>query len=189
MLSVKMIYLQTFILSSEGRLTARSFGIDGKEVVFGNFVKGQCFSRLGHLENSLTAVDFEAQEDSLILKLSGENFDLFAQQYPNVIRSVIHFQNIVIKCLAQQVFEFSTMSVPKRVRACLLRLARGLDEVDNTVLIDPAPSHYEIATSISTHREAVSRELGSLASAGIIKTGNRSIKILDMKKLISMIEN
>ena len=53
-------------------------------------------------------------------------------------------------------------------------------------LIEPAPSHYEIATRLSTHREAVSKELAALSKDGVVDSGRKSIRILDLARLQQM---
>ncbi|MCP4766244.1 MAG: winged helix-turn-helix domain-containing protein [Gammaproteobacteria bacterium] len=53
----------------------------------------------------------------------------------------------------------------------------------NTVVVETPPTHEEIAFRISTHREAVTKELKRLEKEGII-TWNRSIhQINDLHRL------
>jgi predicted transcriptional regulator len=51
------------------------------------------------------------------------------------------------------------------------------------VVLSPAPSLSEIADRISTHREAVSRELSRLAGIGLLRREGGNLRILDMTKL------
>ncbi|MFO1158980.1 MAG: helix-turn-helix domain-containing protein [Reyranellaceae bacterium] len=46
----------------------------------------------------------------------------------------------------------------ERVRRELLRLAATGTRFGNSVVIRPAPTHYDIAARIGSHREAVTRE-------------------------------
>ena len=75
------------------------------------------------------------------------------------------------------------MTVRHRICSELLRMieAQGTDEGE--VLIDPAPSHYQLATRLSTHREAVSREFSHLHSQGIIRVGRKKLTILNIPGL------
>ena len=47
----------------------------------------------------------------------------------------------------------------------------------------PAPTHAELANSIGTHREAVTREMRALTAQNIIRTGRRRIEFLDIARL------
>jgi CRP/FNR family transcriptional regulator, cyclic AMP receptor protein len=82
----------------------------------------------------------------------------------------------IIRSHQQRVVEFSTLPVRSRIHAELLRLARlsppGPDRT--SAVVSPAPTHAEIASRISTHREAVTRELNELARAKLVeKRGGR----------------
>ena len=55
----------------------------------------------------------------------------------------------------------SALPVHCRVHAELLRIAVPL-KINNDAILSPAPTHEEIASRISTHREAVTREMAGL---------------------------
>src|SRR5262249_5502620 len=90
----------------------------------------------------------------------------------------------------QRVVEFSTLPVRSRVHAELLRLARisARDPDRTTAVIAPAPTHAEIASRISTHREAVTRELNELVRAKVIEKRGSALVIRDIVELTNMIE-
>ena len=67
-----------------------------------------------------------------------------------------------------RVIELGTLSVRNRIHAKLLRLSRPSATERNTAIISPIPTHANIASFISTHREAITRELNDLARAGRI---------------------
>jgi hypothetical protein len=77
----------------------------------------------------------------------------------------------IIRSHQQRVVEFSTLPVRSRIHTELLRLARlsppGPDRT--SAVVSPAPTHAEIASRISTHREAVTRELNELARAKLVE--------------------
>jgi len=89
------------------------------------------------------------------------------------------------------VVEFSTLAVNNRIHAELLRLARGQmtePAVDvDAVMIPQLPTHQEIANRISTHREAVGRELARLEKLGLIARDGHALKILDVPHLARMV--
>jgi hypothetical protein len=57
-----------------------------------------------------------------------------------------------------------------------------------TAVIAPAPTHAEIASRISTHREAVTRELNALARARLIEKRSGVLVIRDIAALTEMVE-
>ena len=68
----------------------------------------------------------------------------------------------------------------------LLRLAATGERSGNSVVIDPAPTHREIASYLGSHREAVTREFSRFESDGILEVHRRQIRILDVQRLERM---
>ena len=54
---------------------------------------------------------------------------------------------------------------------------------------EPAPTHVEIASRVSTHREAVTRELNRLAKIGIIERRGGTLLIKDLDHLGQMVQD
>ena len=92
-----------------------------------------------------------------------------------------------IRTLTTRVYEFSALAVSNRIQAELLRLAKLAPEDGKSVLIAAAPTHSEIASRISTHREAVTRELNRLSRLGIIERKGSALLIKDIDRLAEMV--
>ncbi|MDX1485398.1 MAG: helix-turn-helix domain-containing protein, partial [Alphaproteobacteria bacterium] len=86
------------------------------------------------------------------------------------------------------VFEFSTLAVKNRIHAELLRLARRSGIEGNRASLSPAPTHSEIASRVSTHREAVTRELNAMAKDGLIARSGGGLVVTDVERLAEMVE-
>ena len=76
-----------------------------------------------------------------------------------------------------------------RIQAELLRLAKKQATGSNIVIISPVPTHVELANLVSTHREAVTRELNNLERDNLILRKDHELHILDIAKLTKMVEN
>ena len=88
-----------------------------------------------------------------------------------------------VRRLSERVLEFSTLVVQNRIHAELLRLAADSGHRAGQALLSPAPSLSDIADRISTHREAVSRELSRLVSVGLLRRERGGLKITDVARL------
>ena len=84
--------------------------------------------------------------------------------------------------------EFSTLTVQKRIEVELLRLARETAPGQKSAVIFPAPTHAELASRVSTHREAVTRALGELARAGIVEKRCGTLVIGDVDALAALVD-
>ena len=76
-----------------------------------------------------------------------------------------------------------------RIHAELLRLARKNLSGENSAEIHPAPTHLDIANRISTHREAVSREISELSKCGILQRKNGKLIIHDINRLETLLQD
>lgn len=173
----------------EGAVSARSFSCNGKEVSYMEIPAGEIFGEFSAIDGKPRSSSIETTEASLIAQMRSDDFRvLIAENSELGLRIAEHLIGKVRE-LTQRVFEFGTLSVRQRVQAELLRLCGSNNKSSNTCIIDPAPTHYELATRIATHREAVSRELGNLVSLGIIQIGRKSITIDDLTRLRNMVEH
>jgi CRP/FNR family cyclic AMP-dependent transcriptional regulator len=94
-----------------------------------------------------------------------------------------------IRALTTRVYEFSTLAVNNRIQAELLRLANLASKDGKSARIVPAPTHVEIASRVSTHREAVTRELSRLSRIGIIERTGADLIVKDIERLSEMVHD
>ena len=94
---------------------------------------------------------------------------------------------IKIRELTNRVYEFSSLDVANRTRAELLRLALAGHRQGRSAKIAPAPTHAEIASRVSTHREAVTREINRLSKLGILERQGGALIVKDIERLEDMV--
>jgi CRP-like cAMP-binding protein len=92
------------------------------------------------------------------------------------------------RSVTRRVYELSTLHVNTRIQSELLRLA-SLRPDGKCACIVPAPTHVEIANRVSTHREAVTRELNRLLRIGIIQRRDDALLITDVDRLAEIIHD
>ncbi len=172
----------------EGRVLAKKYSADGKEVAYTEMTKGGLFGEFSAIDLNPRSASIETLEKSYIARMKASEFRKLIITYPVLGLKLAEHLVEKNRDLTARVFEYSTMAVNHRICAELLRLidAESCDNNEYTIL--PAPSHYQIATKLSTHREAVSRELSHLSSLGILEAGRQKIKILDISRLRKLTE-
>ena len=89
--------------------------------------------------------------------------------------------------MTARIIEFSTLAVKNRIHCEILRMARAIQDGTGEYEINPAPTHSEIAGRISTHREAVRREISYLKQIGIIERRGRAFVVRDIDELEHMV--
>lgn len=167
----------------EGAVLVRSYSLEGKEVSYNDIRQGEIFGEFSAIDGKPRSASVDAIEDCTIARMTSEQFRSLLTENPIIGLRLSELLVAKSRALTRRIFEYGTLPVRERVQQELLRLCSGAKPGINRFVIDPAPTHYEIATRIATHREAVSRELNQLAFAGLIEIDRRRIKVLDIKKL------
>ena len=147
------------------------------------------FGEIAAVDNKSRSAYVLTLSETILAVTTAQNFLWLMQLYPSVMnRTLTRFAQL-IRLLSERVVEFSSLDVRNRLHAELLRLAWQNMDNANTATISPAPKHIELASRISTHREAITRELTQLASSGLINKGKNWLRINDVVKLENMIQD
>ncbi len=175
-----------FIVEGEVRVTI--YFLSGKTVTFRDIGAGELFGELAAIDGKPRAADVVALCETLIAAMPADVFLDLLRNDPEVSASISRQLAGLVRSLTERVFEFSTLAVKNRIHAELLRLGRDHMEGENTAVISPVPTHAEIAARVSTHREAVTRELNALERAGLIERHGGTLIIPDFARLARMVE-
>lgn len=176
-----------FLLTGNARVTIRS--ADGKAVSFRELGPGGMFGEYAAIDAHPRSAAVEALTDCLIVSMPSAAFRQLLDTESKLAKALLTYFVKEIRELTTRVYEFSTLAVRYRIQAEILRLARLSDPGGRTARIAPAPTHAEIASRTSTHREAVTRELNRLAKMGILEQLNRELWISNVDRLAGLIDD
>jgi CRP/FNR family transcriptional regulator, cyclic AMP receptor protein len=176
-----------FIMTGHARVTIRS--VDGKAVSFRDLGPGTMFGEYAAIDGRPRSASVEAKTACLIASMPAAAFRDMLETEPKVAKMLLKHFVTEIRELTTRVYEFSTLAVRYRIQAELLRLAGSSSQKGKAVNIDPAPTHSEIASRTSTHREAVTRELNRLSKLGIIEQRNRVLWVKDIERLSALVRD
>lgn len=185
-------YLDTaddVFLITEGDARVTIYSLAGKPVSFRDLGPGDLFGEYPAIDDGPRSASVEARTDCFVASMSASSFRELLTSEPMVALKLLRKFVSTIRSLTTRVHEFSALSVNNRVQAELLRLARAVGQEHNSACIDPAPTHIEIANRISTHREAVTRELNRLARMGIIERRGNMLVVSDVDRLAAMVQS
>lgn len=175
-----------FIISGMVKITY--YAARGRQVSFRDTGPGEMFGELSALDGDQRSAEVIARGPTFIVALSASNFLAVLHEFPSVSNYVLRRLAKLVRLLSDRVVEMSTLGVNNRIHAELLRLARTVDAYSSCVIIERMPTRDEFAARISTHREAVSREIGVLVKAGLVKKiAKRGLEILDVPRLERMV--
>jgi CRP/FNR family transcriptional regulator, cyclic AMP receptor protein len=180
---------QDVFFISFGRARATHYAASGREISFRDLGPGEMFGEISAIDGLPRSVTVMTLTEMLVGIMPPEVFRELLRQYDQSATALMLRLTRLIRCLSERVVEVSTLSVHSRVCVELLRLAQASSPGQNSAVIFPAPTHADIASHISTHREAVAREFGNLSRAGLLERRNRSLIIRDVKELSMIVSD
>lgn len=174
-----------FLISGKALVTIYSQA--GKAVRFSDLVSGEVFGEYPAIAGGTRSASVEARSECMVASMSSTAFLGTLRTEPDVAQALLVKLVRKVRDLTDRVYEFSTLAVSNRVQAEILRLARSASPIGNTARINPSPTHAEIASRLSTHREAVTRELNRLTKVGLIERSKGSLLIKNIEGLERMV--
>ncbi|MFK7992619.1 MAG: Crp/Fnr family transcriptional regulator [Granulosicoccus sp.] len=166
-----------FLIS--GQVRACAYNQTGKQVHFEDLQPGMMFGELAAIDSGERTSDCISTESSMVASLGKQAFLDLLEEYPSAKNQVLIRLVALVRLQLQRVYEYTSYTVNQRVRFELLRLMSEGGGGDPPIALKTVPTQSEIADRISSHREAVSRELTLLESEGLISRARGQLIIND----------
>ena len=174
-----------FVISGELRVTI--FALNGRQLTFREVGAGSQFGELAAIDGEPRSADVLTLRPSVVASLRAADFLALMREEPVVNDRVLRVLCHLVREVSERVIALSTLGVQNRVHAELLRLAREAGCQDNKARLDPAPTHSDMASRISTTREQVTRELNALQARGLLAKEGRALLLHDVDQLARMV--
>jgi len=170
-----------------GNAREMHYSLNGREVTLRDLPAGQMFGELSVVDGQPQAATVIATTKTLVASMPASVFWETVHQCDSFAATILRRLAGLGRYMSTRVIELGTLSVRNRIHAELLRLSRISATDPNTAIISPIPTHAQIASFISTHREAITRELNDLARAGLIEKQTGKLVIRDVAELMRML--
>ena len=172
-----------FVLLS-GRVRVYKASPDGKEYTLHLIRPGQMFAEVVLFEGDQYPANCAAMEESRVAFFPKGPFLALLERSPRISLKMIGGLSSFVREFNQMVEDLSLKEVPSRLASYLLgeREQTGSDSLSLDI------SKSELARSLGTVPETLSRNLKRLAELGVISVGGKSIVILDLSRLRSIAE-
>ena len=175
-----------FIVS--GRVRATIFTYTGKKVSFRDIEAGEVFGEWSAIDGQPRSSNVVALSNSFVVSMSAVSFKEVVISHPAIAWTLLQELTRLARQLSARVMEFSALAVSDRLHVELLRLARKGLQDDGTAVISPFPTNEELASRISTRREAVNRELRHLEKIGLMQRHADKRIVTDFSSLEEMVK-
>jgi CRP-like cAMP-binding protein len=174
-----------FITGGEARATI--YSVSGTVVTFTDLGPGEMFGEIAAIDGGARSAGIEARTHCVVAAMPGAVFKEVLAHEAAVAHELLLQMVSRIRTLTTRVYEFSALAVNNRIQAEILRLVMLARTKGSKDRIETAPTHAELASRVSTHREAVTRELNRLSRLGVIEQQGRTLLIKDVDRLSKMV--
>lgn len=171
----------------EGKVQAELHSPNGREVILGDLGVGAIFGEIAALDGQPRSANVTAMSDCVVASIPGAIFCDAVFADPGTARWMARHFAARIRLLTEKIFELNTLAVRNRLHCELLRLCAAAGVESNCAVIDPAPTHVQLAGRIGTHREAVTRELQYLLKKNILAQQRRQLVVNDVAALAQIV--
>lgn len=163
-----------------GFLLARSCSVEGDEVVYGRIGPGEQFGEAAILADGRYSATVSALSQAQVGRVPATFVRMLIRTSPSFAAALVDGLAWEVSRLRRALLVRNTLGLSSRIRLALSDMARAAGISDNRATI-PAPlTHAEMAALVGSRREAVTREFGRLAAAGIIGRGRHCLHIFDV---------
>jgi CRP-like cAMP-binding protein len=163
---------------AKGRVLAVYWTEDGRELIFGRIGQDAYFGELSAIDAGPRSLSVYAHRDVTVISISHQEFLAILDQLPVLRLRLLTDMAQRIRSLTERSYQAASLNVEMRVRSYLVRLALEVGALRNQGEISDAPTHTEIANSVGSNREAVSRVMSDLKKSGHIESGRKRIKLV-----------
>jgi len=170
-----------FVLS--GRVRVLLYAPSGRDVSFRDLLAGDVFGELAALDGGPRSASVVASVESTLAVMSRQAFRDLIARHPDVNESLLRHLVALIRRYSQRVYELSTLGVDTRIRLHLLRLAAEASHDGTRAVLSPAPTLADLASRVSTTREAVSREVARMSREGLVERRGNDLVVNDIGAL------
>lgn len=170
-----------FILK-KGRVNVYRITSEGKKLVTATVEAGTVFGEMSLIGQGMYDSFAEAAEDCTLCVMSRTDVEHLLTAKPALALRVVEIMAGRLREAEARLESVAFRSVPARIAATLLQLARGESRQISGV------SHQELADMVGTYRETVTRVLNDFQAEGFIELGRMRIRLLDPDRLATLSE-
>ncbi|SEB00578.1 Crp/Fnr family transcriptional regulator [Rubrimonas cliftonensis] len=173
----------------KGRIRLMTIGVDGTMHLTAILGPGQQFNEVTLFANARRTHDAEAVGETEILTLTAAEYERLSKQHPVLVEALL-ISNV------QRVHQLVEILNDLRAQTKLVALARVLlknawhargDSQKNSLELDIAQE--DIAMFLGVTRPYLNQKLGQLCALGFIELSYRKIRVVDLARLSSWIQD
>ncbi|WP_325346169.1 Crp/Fnr family transcriptional regulator [Xylophilus sp.] len=167
----------------QGRVRISTVGAHGRELALADHAAGSCFGVVHLFDRAPVTLSAVALESGLLARIPHADFLALLRAEPRVAERVVREMGAVVQRMARRVIDLGTLGMASRLHTRLLALAQAAGIEGNQAILSPAPRHADLASTVATTREEITRELSRLTREGLLAKEGRTLVLRDVAAL------
>lgn len=157
-----------YVLAS-GRVKVCVSSSGGKELILATLGAEQFFGEMALLDNEPRSASVIAQLPTVAYRIRRDDFDRLIVQHPTIARKLLRELSLRLRRSNAQMESLATLDVVGRLARYFIDLARQHGQIlGNGWVAVRRPTHQDIANTIGTSRETVTRLINDLEQRGLV---------------------
>jgi CRP-like cAMP-binding protein len=171
----------------EGNVRIISYAENGRFTSFGQPKPGDYFGEMSAIDGNPRSATAVAETDVHLIQVSGESFREALLYFPAMSFEVLKKFSNIIRAGNRRIVDLSFLSSGERIAIELLELA--MKSQGGSMVIEPAPTHEQIASNVGVTRETVARFFSRYIEENVIARDISSILIKNHRALENIAMN
>jgi len=172
----------------EGKVKVSKFSSDGKEIIIKFFKSGDFFGEAPlFIEEGKYPVSAYAYENTSVLYFTKTDFKNLIVKSPDIAFAILELFSRKLLMLVDQVEMLSMKDVTTKIIIFLINLIPKDNKLEDNIEIILPSSQSDIASSLGSVREHVSRVFSKLAQLGLLELQGKKViikKLSEIKKML-----
>jgi CRP/FNR family transcriptional regulator, cyclic AMP receptor protein len=154
---------------ADGRVKVCVATESGKEIILATLGAGQFFGEMALLDNEPRSASVIAQLPSTAYRIHRQDFERLLEAHPTIARKLLRELSIRLRRANEKMESLVTLDVVGRLARFFIDLARQHGQIlGNGWVAVRRPTHQDIANSVGTSRETVTRLINDLEQRGLV---------------------
>jgi len=152
-----------------GRVKVCVSSAGGRELILATLGPEQFFGEMALLDNEPRSASVVAQLPTVAYRIRRDDFNRLLEHHPGIARKLLRELSLRLRRSNAQMESLATLDVVGRLARYFIDLARQHGQIlGNGWVAVRRPTHQDIANSIGTSRETVTRLINDLEQRGLV---------------------
>ena len=171
-------------LVKQGRVKLTRTSAEGREVILDILAPGEIFGELAVTGEELRTHSATAIDDAMVCIITRREFEDLLRRHPEMALKVLKLVGLRRRELEMRLEDLIFQPVANRLVLTLLWQARRHGKIDGDGSLSLPLTQKDLAHLIGASREAVAEQLADFKQQGLLRTGYRSLVLIDPKGLM-----